>query len=249
MNPVNRFERQRDLVPLDRLQDLSATVIGVGAIGRQVALQLGAIGVRRLQLIDFDTVELTNVTTQGYHLSDVGLPKVVATRRAVEALDPELVVETISDRFRARQQLGEALFCSVDSIGTRAAIWRAVEDRCRFFVDGRMLGEVIRVLAAADELSRAHYATTLFAPTQAQAGRCTARSTIYTANIAAGLMLHQFARWLRGLRVDADCAVNLLAGEWSAMSTEHKREVTGESHPSFEKGVGWERERHSTGFT
>ena len=57
----NRFERQADLVPQSRLQELLVTVIGVGAIGRQVALQLAAIGVRRLQLIDFDRVELTNV--------------------------------------------------------------------------------------------------------------------------------------------------------------------------------------------
>ena len=42
---------------------------------------------------------------------------------------------------------------------------------------------------------------------------CTAKSTIYTANIAAGLMLHQFTRWLRGLPVERDLMLNLLAGE------------------------------------
>ncbi len=41
----NRFARQEDLVPRDRLADIRATVIGVGAIGRNVALQLAAIGV------------------------------------------------------------------------------------------------------------------------------------------------------------------------------------------------------------
>lgn len=39
----NRFVRQRDLVPRAKLQTLSATVIGVGAIGRQVALQLATL--------------------------------------------------------------------------------------------------------------------------------------------------------------------------------------------------------------
>jgi len=32
--------------------------------------------------------------------------------------------------------------------------------------------------------------------------------------IAAGLLVHQFTRWLRGLRVDRETIVNLLAGEW-----------------------------------
>ena len=40
----NRFERQGQLVPADRLTVITATVIGVGAIGRQVALQLASIG-------------------------------------------------------------------------------------------------------------------------------------------------------------------------------------------------------------
>jgi sulfur carrier protein ThiS adenylyltransferase len=77
-----------------------------------------------------------------------------------------------------------------------------------------MLGEVLRVLAVADSLGRDHYPTTLFAQSEAQSGRCTARSTIYAASITAGLMVHQFTRWLRGLAVDRDTSLNLLAGEW-----------------------------------
>ena len=49
-----RYSRQRDIVPPERLMACRATVIGVGAIGRQVALQLTAMGVPWLQLIDFD---------------------------------------------------------------------------------------------------------------------------------------------------------------------------------------------------
>jgi sulfur carrier protein ThiS adenylyltransferase len=70
------------------------------------------------------------------------------------------------------------------------------------------------VLVAVDEASREHYPTTLFAASEAETGRCTARSTIYTANIAAGLMVHQFARWLRNQPVDQDTLMNLAAGEW-----------------------------------
>jgi sulfur carrier protein ThiS adenylyltransferase len=76
-----------------------------------------------------------------------------------------------------------------------------------------MLGEAIRVLVAADDAGRCHYPTTLFAGSEAHAGRCIARSTIYTANIAAGLMIHQFVRWLRRQPVDADFSLNLLASE------------------------------------
>ncbi len=82
-----------------------------------------------------------------------------------------------------------------------------------------MLGEILRVLTVAGEYGRSHYPTTLFAQSEAEPGRCTARSTIYAAGITAGLMLHQFTRWLRGLPIDADVGVNLLASEMTIGSS------------------------------
>jgi sulfur carrier protein ThiS adenylyltransferase len=201
-------------VPQEKLQELTIDVIGVGAIGRQVALQLASLGARRLRLIDFDHVDESNVTTQGYSaMHDVGMLKVMALQRAIRAIDPLVHVEPVADRYRSRFGAGDAVFCCVDSIGARAAIWRAVNSECRFWCDGRMLGEVIRVMTVEEAVGRETYPATLFPQAEAQAGPCTAHGTVYTASIAAGLMLHQFARWLRGVPVEADVMLNLLAGE------------------------------------
>ena len=208
-----RFSRQQGLVPQERLEHLTATVIGVGAIGRQVALQLAALGVRSFILIDHDTVDLSNVTTQGYSLDDVGHRKVHALAGALQHYDGQIGTVEIPDRFRPDGHVSDVIFCCVDSIDTRAAIWRRVGRGAQFWADGRMRGEVLRILVAADEPSRGHYPTTLFPEAEAQLGACTARSTLYAASIAAGLMLHQFVRWLRGQEVDADLSLNLLASE------------------------------------
>ena len=166
--------------------------------------------------MDFDRVDCTNVTTQGYWAVDVGKLKVEATSEAIAQLDRSIDVEVVIDRYRPQVETGRAVFCCVDSIETRAAIWRALKRRADFWADGRMLGEVIRILVAGDDAGRRHYPTTLFAASEAQPGRCTARSTIYTANIAAGFMVHQFARWLRGQPTDCDLTLNLLASELAA---------------------------------
>ena len=76
-----------------------------------------------------------------------------------------------------------------------------------------MLGEVIRILSANSTESGNHYASTLFSQSDAYVGACTSKSTIYTASIAAGLMVHQLTRWLRGLPLDHDLSLNLLASE------------------------------------
>ena len=127
-----RFARQQELVPAEKLVATTATVIGVGAIGRQVALQLAAIGIRQLQLVDFDHVESTNVTTQGYWQDDIGHAKAQAMAAVIARIDPDITVEPICDRFHPRIPLGGAVFCCVDRIETRAVIWRTARECCQF---------------------------------------------------------------------------------------------------------------------
>jgi molybdopterin-synthase adenylyltransferase len=214
----DRDLRQRDIIPPDRLATCKATVIGVGAIGRQVALELAAMGIPSMTLIDFDTVESVNLACQGYFEDDLGRPKVQATADLVQQLNHQIEVQAFNERFRRSTQIGNILFCCVDKIETRQLIWDAVRDRVAFFADGRMSAETIRVLVAADPASRTHYPTTLFAAGEAHAGACTAKSTIFCANIAAGLMLEQFARYLRGMPVDPDLQLNLLSSELTVSS-------------------------------
>ena len=210
---MNRFSRQQDLVPLDRLQQLHITVIGVGAVGRQVAIQLAAMGARHLTLIDFDVVDETNITTQGYFHDDAGRLKVEATAQHLRRIDPEIQVTKIPDRFRPDQDIGDIVFACVDSITARQAIWRAVQHSTQFWGDARMRGETLRMLTATDESSRSHYATSLFPQQESQPGPCTAKGTLYAASIAAGLLVHQFTRWLRRIPCEPDQLLNLLAGE------------------------------------
>lgn len=80
-----------------------------------------------------------------------------------------------------------------------------------------MTAEVLRILTACDFESRRHYPTTLFDAADAFAGSCTAKTTIYCANIAAGLMIAQFTKYLRQLPIEPDIHLNLLASELSAV--------------------------------
>jgi len=213
-----RYARQRDLVPPDRLASCRATVIGIGAIGRQVALQLAAMGISWLQLVDFDVVEVSNLASQGYLQDDLGSPKVEATADLCQQINHMLEVHTEISRFRRSMETGTVLLCCVDGIETRRLVWEAVKNKVDFFADGRMSAEVLRILTACDPTSRKHYPTTLFAADEAYTGACTAKTTIYCANIAAGLMLAQFTKWLRRLPVDPDLTLNLLAGEMTILT-------------------------------
>jgi sulfur carrier protein ThiS adenylyltransferase len=126
---ADRDVRQRQIVPADKLAACHAMVIGVGAIGRQVALQLAAMGIGRMDLYDHDTVGVENLACQGYLQRDVGLSKVIATDHLCQQINPEVHLTFHSKRFR-RSSLSRlmnlapdqplAVSCCVDSIDTAA---------------------------------------------------------------------------------------------------------------------------------
>jgi molybdopterin/thiamine biosynthesis adenylyltransferase len=221
----DRDIRQRALVPPERLMSCDSIVIGVGAVGRQVALQLAALGVPRLTLIDHDTVEVANLAVQGYWPEDLGAVKVGATAALCRRINPSIDVTAHQERFR-RSMLQNAghgssfiVFACVDSIATRRFIWQSLERHRALFIDGRMNGEAIRVLTSIVPEDH-YYAATLFPEAEAHVGVCTARSTLYAASIAAGMMVSQYAKWLRQLPLDPDLMLNLLSAEMTATSPE-----------------------------
>ncbi len=226
MNPIgfsDRAVRQQLLVPAERLACQHAVVVGVGAIGRQVALQLAALGVVHMTLFDDDVVGVENLAAQGYWPEDLGERKVTTTARLCERYQTQLEIAAIPEKFRrssARAIISQgelAVFMCVDHIATRQMIWHAMRSQADLIVDGRMNGEVVRVLAAQPAIDSGAYSKSLFQASEAYVGACAARSTIYAASIAAGLMVSQFARFLRGHSLFADQVLNLMAGELSAI--------------------------------
>jgi sulfur carrier protein ThiS adenylyltransferase len=208
-----RYQRQSGLLPTERLRDCPVTIVGAGAIGRQVAVQLAVMGVSPLTLIDHDIVEEVNLGAQGYLDADLGRPKVEATADLVNQSNRDVEVIEFHRRFLKSEDAAERVFYCVDSIDTRRHIFAALKSRVRFFCDGRMSAETLRVLTACDGPGLAYYPRTLFAAEEAFRGACTARTTYYAANIAAGLMVSCFARWVRGLKPPTDISLNLLADE------------------------------------
>lgn len=225
----NRLRRQRDIIPIDKLSDRRVDIIGVGAIGRQVAYQLTAMGVQNIKLIDHDNVEDVNIGPQGYWEEDVGteekpIRKVDATGNLLKKINSNLNLEVLAEKFRASDKVAPIVFCCVDSMDTRKFIWENVCENIEFFVDGRMNATSMRVFSVFDAASAEHYnhPDNLFPSSDADAGACTAKATIYTSNIIAGLMVNSLVQWMRNrwtenkfnMRKWQDFNFNLVTGQF-----------------------------------
>ena len=217
---TDRAKRHEDIIPPGELSKWSPWVIGVGAIGRQVALQLASIGVPGLNLVDDDSVEEVNLAPQGYRPDQLGALKVEATaadcRRLRADENPPFRTHTFPVRYRrALIASPSVVFCCIDSISGRASIWEMVKGQVVLWVDGRMAAEVCQVWVARGDNSESlqAYKDSLFPQGEAFNAPCTAKATVYCANIAAGLMVGEYTKWLRGVVVDTSVSMNILAME------------------------------------
>lgn len=210
----DRYIRQSGIFSQELLNKHSVTIIGVGAIGRNVAIQLTAMGVENIRIFDPDTVEEHNVASQGYRGFDVGSSKVSATANACIDINKECGIVTFSRRFsKAFEVKKHVVFMCVDSISTRKFIFDAIKDDISLMIDTRMAAESFRVLTVSNLSSQKKYEETLFSQDEAFPQSCTSKSTIYCASIAAGFAISSFTKWIRNVPVDGDIFLNLFANE------------------------------------
>ena len=81
-----------------RIQDMVVTVAGVGGTGSSVAVQLARMGVGRIQLIDTDRVDESNLTRiYGSVKADVGKRKVDVLRRHIKSFSKSKVSAICGD--------------------------------------------------------------------------------------------------------------------------------------------------------
>jgi len=206
------FDRTASLLPMDVMDADQVRIVGVGGIGRQVALQATAVGIGSIVLYDDDDISITNVSTQGYPYEDIELPKIRSLLYSMEEINPFSFYLGYEDKFPLEENLivldgdreSGAIFCCVDQIAARTDIFdRLVSEyiACPLLIDGRMAAETGRVITVCldnvDDV--AYYRSTLFPPHEQEPEPCTAKATIYCGNFIAALMIKQYTRWVQGV--------------------------------------------------
>lgn len=108
-----------------------ALVIGAGGLGSPAALYLASAGIGHLTLADGDTVDLTNLQRQILHTQQrVGQQKAISGKTALAEINPEVQVETITERLsgdalEAAVAAADVVLDCCDNFATRHAVNRA----------------------------------------------------------------------------------------------------------------------------
>jgi adenylyltransferase/sulfurtransferase len=90
----------------ERLKASRVLVVGAGGLGSPLALYLAAAGVGHLGLVDFDTVDESNLQRQVlYGESDVGRPKIESAVERLRDINPHIQVEPFPVRLESSNAL------------------------------------------------------------------------------------------------------------------------------------------------
>ncbi len=97
-------------------------VVGCGATGSRIAMELAKLGVQCLHLWDFDRVEEHNIANQLFGVRDVGRTKVEALEDRIFA-DTGLECIAHNERVTAETSLQGVVFLLTDTMASRREIW------------------------------------------------------------------------------------------------------------------------------
>jgi len=129
-----------------KLKSASVLIVGAGGLGSPLAFYLTAAGVGRIGIVDFDVVDLSNLQRQIIHTTkDVGRSKLESAKEKLEALNPNVKIETYETRLTSENALEiikdyDIIIDGTDNFPTRYL----VNDACVLLKKPNVYGSIFR---------------------------------------------------------------------------------------------------------
>jgi sulfur carrier protein ThiS adenylyltransferase len=97
-----------------KLQESSVGIAGIGGLGSNVAVSLARAGIGRLVIVDFDSVEESNLNRQYYFHDQIGMVKVEALKNIIHRIDESVKVDIFN--YKLTKNTMDKPFHNVDVI-------------------------------------------------------------------------------------------------------------------------------------
>ena len=173
------------------LKSVEFHIVGCGAIGSSVAMQLVRLGADNFYLYDFDKVEIPNIGVSQYNEQDVGLPKVRALINHMKRVNVMIKVEGIIDRFTTYEGSKEGiLILGLDSMKARRDIVKMLV-KCpykpKIVIDGRMGAEHYQQYIY-NNITMSQYDKNWYSDDESDPEPCTRKATSYCSNMSGSFI-------------------------------------------------------------
>ena len=152
----NMFSRSKGILEGDILRDKRVMIVGLGSFGSQIAIELAKAGVGSFALMDFDRVELHNLSRHTATVNDLGRLKTNVIREAILGKNPyarvdRFAVDINADLPLLYDEVGKAdlVICATDNNTSRFNLSKALVEKGKVGIFGRAItraegGDVFR---------------------------------------------------------------------------------------------------------
>ena len=119
-----------------KIKATSVLCIGAGGLGSPIAMYLAAAGIGKIGIVDFDSVDFSNLQRQIAHgTEDVGRPKAVSAKETINSINPNVEVVIHNTRISASRSRcissRRARACStIASLAAMSRSWRRGRSHC-----------------------------------------------------------------------------------------------------------------------
>jgi len=147
---VNRYSRHIIMPQVGpsgqrKIMESSVLIIGAGGLGSPIAVYLALAGIGKIGIVDFDTVDISNLQRQILHQNaDIGKLKAVSAKETINAYNPD--VEVVTHEVPITSDNSIEIIAQYDYIINGADNFAArylVNDTCHFLkkplIDGSIL--------------------------------------------------------------------------------------------------------------
>ena len=129
-----------------KLKEARVLMIGTGGLGAPLGMSLAAAGVGTIGIVDFDTVDASNLQRQIIHGSrDIGRPKIASARDRLQDINPFVKIEAYETRLTSENALDiireyDVVVDGTDNFPTRYL----VNDACVLLGKPNVYGSIFR---------------------------------------------------------------------------------------------------------
>ena len=147
-----------------KMLEAKVLLIGAGGLGSPAAYYLAAAGIGNLGIVDFDTVDLSNLQRQIIHSTErIGMLKTESAKKTIQALNPDVKVTLYNERLTSQNILDifegyDYILDGTDNFATRYLI----NDACVMTGKTNIHGSIFRFEGQA----------TVFKPGEGPCYRC-----------------------------------------------------------------------------
>lgn len=181
--------RQRDLIPIEVL-NTPITIVGAGAVGSWTALALVKMGFANLTVQDMDTIDVENMNCQFYPHTEIGAKKVTALQKMIDMFTGITIQVKDTPYVKGDPLNSTIVIGAVDNMQVRREMFESCGTNVKAFIDPRMGAEAMAMytMNPNDEKDRVSYVKAWHSDEDSVHEKCTAKATIYCANILSGIV-------------------------------------------------------------